>query len=100
MAEVVEPVTRLRIADDGPGWSKLTALPAPIEKLPQLTIARGEVWVTVRSAPLCWIAAAPDATTPWVGNTVCAEVGTTESPTAAAIAISRIDRGILGNGIV
>ena len=40
MLEPVEPVTRFSTAAPAPGWTKLTALPRPIEKLFQSMTAR------------------------------------------------------------
>src|SRR5277367_3383181 len=61
MVEVVDPVTRLRSAEDASGWAKVTVLPRPIEKPFQLTIARGVVCVTDRLCPDAAIEAAPEA---------------------------------------
>jgi hypothetical protein len=43
----VEPVTRFRIAADDPGWTNVTELGWPIEKLFQFTIARDDDWFIV-----------------------------------------------------
>jgi hypothetical protein len=72
MVEGVLPVTRLSIADVGPGCWMSTRPPAPIEKLCQLTMAVGLVCVIViwplAGAPMV---ATPCATAPPVGR-VCA----------------------------
>ena len=51
MVVAAEPVTRLRIADDASGWTKLTLLPWPMLKFCQLMTALPLVWLMV-SAPL------------------------------------------------
>ena len=63
-----------------------------MEKLPQLTIARGEVCVMVRSAPDCRIDAAPDVTTPLVGRMFWAFEGATATTTATAMHADVIGR--------
>jgi hypothetical protein len=79
----------------------VTPLPWPIEKLPQLTIARGDVWVTERLAPDWPIDAAPDVTTPWVGRTfwACEEPKVTANARDAKAARRVGQSGLLGNGI-
>ncbi len=51
MADVAFPVTRLRMAEDLPGCTKLTLFPCPTEKPFQLTIAFSEPCVTVIVEP-------------------------------------------------
>ena len=104
IVDVVEPVTRFRIAEEEFGWLKVTPLAGPIEKLPQLTMARGDVWLTVMEPPTCPIDAAPDVTTPWLGRMFWAWAG----PKANAIAAARPPKAaggagesrFLGNGIL
>ena len=45
------PVTRFRTAELAEGRLKVADSPAPVEKLPQLMIARLELWLTARVAP-------------------------------------------------
>ncbi len=56
ISDVAEPVTRLRMADEVPGWTKVTLLSLPMEKPLQLTMARSDPCVMVMDVPLVPIA--------------------------------------------
>ena len=76
MLDGAEPVTRLRIADEALGWTKLTEAPCPTEKPCQLTTAFWLDCVTfICVAEGCAIVTLPAATLPWVGR-FCAEAET------------------------
>jgi hypothetical protein len=81
----------------------VTPLAGPIEKLPQLTIARGDAWLTVMLAPDWPIDATPDMTTPWLGRMFCAWEGPKVNADAVAREAKEARRAgrrrFLGNGI-
>ncbi len=63
MVELAEPVTRLSSADALDGCWMLTAAPAPIEKLCQLTMAVGDdCWIVIAFAPGTAMPTVPCAT--------------------------------------
>jgi hypothetical protein len=72
MTDVVDPVTRFRIADEELGCRKLTVFGWPTEKPFQLTMARAELCVTLSVLPEVLIAALPAATDPPLGSTFAA----------------------------
>jgi hypothetical protein len=85
MLEGVEPVTRLSVADEAPGWLKLTVPPLPTENDCQLTMAWFDDWLML-SVPARGelMLALPAATEPPVGS-VCANAAPLPPVSAAQV---------------
>lgn len=88
MVEGVDPVTRLRIADEALGCAMLTVLSCPIENPCQLTTALWLDCVMVSSVDDdCAIAAVPTATLP-PGGRLCASAEPMKTGLVSAVVAS------------